>query len=105
MNKARVIFYDKIRPHFEEMDDDVIFNIDSDELRIEIIGLLNNEEMQYLDELVKLMNSTIDDWKTDLNEDLKSSLRYDINELINSSPLDSNNIVEVLIKCAYEVYG
>ena len=106
MNKARDIFYDKVRPHFEEMDDDVIFNIDSDELRIEIIGLLNNGEMQYLDELIKLMNNTIDDWKTDLNEDLKSSLRYDINELINSSPLNSNDIVEVLIKCAHdEIYG
>ena len=106
MDKAREIFYDKVRPHFEEMDDDVIFNIDSDELRIEIIGLLNNGEMQYLDELVKLMNNTINDWKTDLNEDLKSSLRYDINELINSSPLNSNDIVEVLIKCAHdEIYG
>ena len=104
MDKARDIFCDKVRPHFEEMDDDVIFNIDPDELRIEIIGLLNNGEMQYLDELVKLMNNTINDWKADLNEDLKSSLKYDINNLIDSSPLDTNDIVEVLIECAYHLY-
>ena len=104
MDKARDIFCDKVRPHFEEMDDDIIFNIDPDELRIEIIGLLNNGEMQYLDELVKLMNNTINDWKADLNEDLKSSLKYDINNLIDSSPLDTNDIVEVLIECAYHLY-